>query len=196
LSLVERGGIGDALAALCTRKGIDEEVRRADEPLLHGRRGLDGEQFVHQGVIKTMAKLGQRFGQHKMLLRAVPLDHLDATGVHDRKVGAQAVTDVFVRGVHLAHFGTIVIEDLHVKGITRNRHLARAISDMGFGMFCRMLAYKAEAAGVQLVVADRWLRRASYVRAVAWWWRPCRSLSACFSVVLVDTRQTVISTLR
>ncbi len=53
-------------------------------------------------------------------------------------------------------FGTVVIEDLHVKGMVRNHHLARAISDMGFGMFRQMLTYKAERAGVRLVVADRW----------------------------------------
>lgn len=50
----------------------------------------------------------------------------------------------------------IVIEDLHVKGMIQNRKLARAISDMGLGMFRQMLTYKAEAAGVQVIVADRW----------------------------------------
>jgi len=53
-------------------------------------------------------------------------------------------------------FGTVVIEDLYVKGMARNHTLARAISDMGFGMFRRMLSYKADAAGVTMVVADRW----------------------------------------
>ena len=53
-------------------------------------------------------------------------------------------------------FGTIVIEDLHVKGMVRNHHLARAISDMGFGMFRTLLTYKAEVAGGRLIVADRW----------------------------------------
>ena len=53
-------------------------------------------------------------------------------------------------------FGIVVIEDLHVKGMGQNHHLAQAISDMGFGLFRRMLTYKAEAAGVTLVVADRW----------------------------------------
>ena len=52
--------------------------------------------------------------------------------------------------------GTVVIEDLHVKGMVRNPHLARAISDMGFAMFRRLLIYKAERAGVTVVVADRW----------------------------------------
>ena len=56
----------------------------------------------------------------------------------------------------MRRFGTVVIEDLHVKGMVRNHTLARAISDMGFGMFRRMLSYKADAAGVTMVVADRW----------------------------------------
>jgi len=54
------------------------------------------------------------------------------------------------------HAGTIVIEDLHVKGMVKNHHLARATSDRGFGLFRHMLTYKADAAGVNLVVADRW----------------------------------------
>jgi IS605 OrfB family transposase len=52
--------------------------------------------------------------------------------------------------------GVIVLEDLHVKGMVRNRHLARAISDMGFGVFRRLVDYKATAAGVQVVYAERW----------------------------------------
>ena len=50
----------------------------------------------------------------------------------------------------------IVIEDLHVAGMVQNRKLARAISDMGLGQFRHMLTYKAEAAGVTLLVASRW----------------------------------------
>ncbi len=51
---------------------------------------------------------------------------------------------------------TIVIEDLNVSGMVRNRHLARAISDCGWGEFRRQLAYKCERAGRRLVVVDRW----------------------------------------
>jgi putative transposase len=51
---------------------------------------------------------------------------------------------------------TIVIEDLNVSGMVRNRHLARAISDCGWGEFRRELAYKCERTGRELVVIDRW----------------------------------------
>ena len=52
-------------------------------------------------------------------------------------------------------FETIVIEDLNVKGLVKNHHLARAISDMGFYEFRRQLTYKVEREGGTLVIAPR-----------------------------------------
>jgi putative transposase len=49
----------------------------------------------------------------------------------------------------------IVIEDLAVANMVRNRCLARAISDCGWGEFRRQLEYKCERYGRQLVVIDR-----------------------------------------
>jgi putative transposase len=50
----------------------------------------------------------------------------------------------------------IVIEDLAVKNMVRNRRLARAISDCGWGELRRQLAYKCERHGRELVVINRW----------------------------------------
>ena len=50
----------------------------------------------------------------------------------------------------------IAIEDLPVRSMVRNRHLARAISDCGWGEFRRQLEYKCERYGRRLVVIDRW----------------------------------------
>lgn len=52
--------------------------------------------------------------------------------------------------------GTIVVEDLNVAGMLRNRRLARHIADAGFGEIRRQLAYKTEWGGGRLLVADRW----------------------------------------
>ncbi len=49
----------------------------------------------------------------------------------------------------------IVIEDLAVSNMVRNRHLARAICDCGWGEFPRQLEYKCERYGRRLVVTDR-----------------------------------------
>ncbi len=50
----------------------------------------------------------------------------------------------------------IVIEDLNVAGMVRNRRLARAISDCGWGEFRRQLEYECQRYGRKLVVIDRW----------------------------------------
>ncbi|MEV6692608.1 IS607 family element RNA-guided endonuclease TnpB [Micromonospora sp. NPDC051196] len=52
--------------------------------------------------------------------------------------------------------GTVVVEDLNVAGMLRNRRLARHIADAGFAEIRRQLAYKTEWNGGRLVVADRW----------------------------------------
>jgi putative transposase len=49
----------------------------------------------------------------------------------------------------------IVVEDLHVAGLMRNRHLARAIADQGWAEFHRQLAYKSRWYGSTLLVAPR-----------------------------------------
>jgi putative transposase len=53
-------------------------------------------------------------------------------------------------------FHTIGIEQLNVKGMMRNQHLSRAISDMGFFEVRRQLIYKAAMRGGVVIVADRW----------------------------------------
>ena len=49
----------------------------------------------------------------------------------------------------------IVMEDLNVKGMVRNHKLAESISEVNWGEFRRMLAYKAAWHGRQLVFIDR-----------------------------------------
>jgi putative transposase len=53
-------------------------------------------------------------------------------------------------------YETVVIEDLNVAGMTRNRRLARAVCDQGFGQARRMLGYKTRWNGGTLIAADRW----------------------------------------
>jgi len=50
----------------------------------------------------------------------------------------------------------IVVEDLNVAGMVRNRSLAKSITDCGWGTFRQMLEYKAAKAGRHLTVVDRW----------------------------------------
>jgi putative transposase len=50
----------------------------------------------------------------------------------------------------------IVVENLNVKGMVRNHKLAKAIFDVGWGMFVNFLQYKLDREGKVLVEIDRW----------------------------------------
>ena len=50
----------------------------------------------------------------------------------------------------------VVVEDLNIKGMTKNRKLARHIQDLGWHGFSAKLGYKLKAQGKHLVKIDRW----------------------------------------
>lgn len=50
----------------------------------------------------------------------------------------------------------LAIEDLHVKGMVKNHHLAGAIADVGMGELRRQLEYKAVWYGREVRIVDRW----------------------------------------
>ena len=49
----------------------------------------------------------------------------------------------------------VVIEDLNVKGMMKNKHLSDAIRKQGFYEFRRQLEYKCKFRGIELVIVDR-----------------------------------------
>ena len=62
----------------------------------------------------------------------------------------------------------IVIEDLNVSGMLKNRKLAKAIADMGFHEFRRQLGYKCKLYGSQLIIADRWFPSSKICSNCGW----------------------------
>ena len=51
------------------------------------------------------------------------------------------------------HATSFAVEDLHIKGMVKNRKLSRAIHDVGWGKFLTVLAYKCERSSVAILVS-------------------------------------------
>ena len=49
----------------------------------------------------------------------------------------------------------IVLEDLNVKGMMKNRHLSKAVQQQCFGEFRRQIEYKSTWNNIQVIIADR-----------------------------------------
>jgi putative transposase len=64
--------------------------------------------------------------------------------------------------------GTVVVEQLNVAGMVRNRRLARAIADTGMAELGRLLAYKSIWYGGRLVVADRFFPSSKTCSGCGW----------------------------
>lgn len=56
---------------------------------------------------------------------------------------------------HDSQVRTICMEDLNVKGMLRNHHLAQSVKDASFGMFLTILEYKCRWYGVNLIKINR-----------------------------------------
>ena len=62
----------------------------------------------------------------------------------------QTTTDIIKRKPSF-----VVLEDLNVKGMMKNRHLSKAVQQQKFYEFRRQMEYKCEWNGIQLIIADR-----------------------------------------
>jgi putative transposase len=104
----------------------------------------------------------------KQLKRANRVLHRRKKGSANRKKAQQRVAKVHARITHVRNDSlhkltselcrenqAISIEDLHVKGLIKNPHLSRAISDMGWGECRRQLEYKAPFYDSQLHIIGR-----------------------------------------
>ena len=102
------------------------------------------------------------------LKRANRTLHRRQQGSANRRKAQQRVSKIHARISHVRNDAlheltsrqcrenqAISIEDLHVKGLIKNKRLSRAISDMGWGECRRQLEYKAPLFGGQLHIIGR-----------------------------------------
>src|SRR6516164_4121482 len=111
---------------------------------------------AHTALLKRLRRTSRRLsdkqrGSNNRAKAKNRLAWLHARIVNIRKDATHKTTTKLAKT-----FRRIGIEDLNVRGMVCNRHLARSILDGGFFEFRRQLQYKAKRYGAVIVVADRW----------------------------------------
>jgi putative transposase len=117
------------------------------------RRRLLGRIKRLQRRVTLQKHRAKKFGQQasrRQYVRQLRLSKLHARLTNIRKDAAHKLTTDLTR-----RFGTIVIEDLNVSGMTKNHSLAGAVLDCGFAEIRRQLEYKAAMRCGRIVIADR-----------------------------------------
>jgi putative transposase len=119
---------GEAIAGPKAHKSLLKRLRRSNRALSRKLRGS-----------RNAAKAKLR------------LARLHARISHIRKDATHKLTTMLVKT-----YRRIGIEDLNVRGMAKNRRLARSIMDGGFFELRRQLDYKARLYGATVIVADCW----------------------------------------
>ena len=100
-----------------------------------------------------MNKQGNKFIKTNNIIkleRQIKLIHLRLTNIRNNHIH-QATNDIVKTKPY-----RIVLEDLNVKGIMKNKHLSKAIAQQKLYEFRRCIEYKSKRYGIEVVFADRW----------------------------------------
>lgn len=137
-----------------TTVGIDLGIKslavcsdgRTFDNLKNFKRNLDRLKFLQKRLSRKQKGSSNR---NKARVRIARLhEHI----ANSRKDNLHKITHALT---HDSQVRTICMEDLNVKGMQRNHHLAQAVGDASFGMFLTMLEYKCRWYGINLIKIDR-----------------------------------------
>ena len=105
------------------------------------------KQLKHQQRALARKKKGSK--NRKKALHAVQQCHRKLTNIRSD------YTHKVTRKIINLNPKVIVLEDLNVQGMLKNRHLARAVAEQNFYKFREFIEYKAEERGIEVRFADR-----------------------------------------
>ena len=123
-----------------TKIGNPRHLKKYEHRLAREQRKLSRRKGARRGEKQSMRYMKQR----KRVAR-----------VHAKIADARTDTLHKVTTMLADENQVLCMEDLNAKGMVRNHHLAKAVSDVSFGEFARLLEYKCAGRGRTLVKVDR-----------------------------------------
>jgi len=149
---IDRGVRTSAVGATSGRRVVAElagvrALRDARRKVAHLQRDLARTQRGSANRAKAAARLAKAHAR---------IAALRADAIH-----------TFTARLARAH-AVVVVEDLAIANMMKNRHLAAAISDQGWAELARQLGYKTARHGGHLIIADRWFASSKTCSCCGW----------------------------
>ncbi len=119
---------GDVYGNLKLFRSMKDKLRRSQRSLARKKKGSNRREKQKRVVAKLHEKVRNQRNDYL---------HKTTTGIVRR-------------------FNTICIEDLNIQGMVKNKNLSLAIAEIGWGIFIRMLIYKSELGGINLIKIGRY----------------------------------------
>ncbi len=146
----------DDMPSLCTSRaavGVDLGVNRlatfSDGTIVLGSKS-------HKALLNRLRRLSRSLSRKKKGSKNRAKAKTKLARIHSRIANIRKDELRKLTTKLTSQYGLIAKEDLNVRGMMSNHHLARAVGDMGFREFRRQLEYKSEMRGGKVVVVDRW----------------------------------------
>lgn len=140
-----------------------KEVKRLKKKLKREQRKVSRKLRNNTDHYETVQRSGRKAGNKPVWKR--PLRECENIQKQNKKINLINKRLTHIRDNHLHQVTTeivkakpsrIVIEDLNVKGLMKNKHLAEKLAEQKLGTFKVFIQYKAERRGIEIVKADRY----------------------------------------
>jgi len=156
----------------CKKGSKNREKARHQVARLHARIANIREDVLHQAtssLVHTPLSPSERISLKTHLASLLPLPKTKA----EQKRGKKQVKKLIHQTTEInapLRPQLLVLEDLNVEGMKRNRKLARAVSDVGMGEFRKQIEYKSLWNGEMLLFADRFFPSSKTCHGCNWKW--------------------------
>ena len=121
-----------------------------------------------EGSLRTLRRVGRELARRKAGSRRRYRTRCRLAKIHGRAVNLRRDAMHKLTTNLAREHGVVVVEDLNMAGMVRNRRLARALADAGLAELRRQLGYKTTWYGSRLVVADRFYPSSKTCSACGW----------------------------
>jgi putative transposase len=117
---------------------------------------------------RKLRRLNRQFSRRKFGSKRRKITRRNLARVHARAANLRRDALHKLTTTLATQHGTIVVEQLNLAGMVRNRRLARALADAGLAELRRQLTYKTAWYGSRLILADRFYPSSKTCSACGW----------------------------